>query len=256
MLAKLGSPSGTIGLLRRLHEQTHYVVRTKQGDSQVYTLQRGVREGCPSSCSILNLYHNEVLKAVKTKMVDDDLTATGLLKRSRSTLPQPKYGTIGRGLDPGEELIELVLHLICFADDTSAITRGQHHKRLEEMMVTLQAAFGETVHPGKTERMRSEPWAKEPEEGYEKAVRLLGGWIDCDGGARTDTSRRLQSAGKIWSKMRKQIPRLRRPLKSVGRLIESTVLASLLYAVEVRVFFSDGEKRDTLFLNRIVRNVT
>ena len=61
----LGVPESLVQVMTALHESTAYVVRTGSGDSEMYGLQRGLREGCPSSCQVYNIFHNVTLWALR-----------------------------------------------------------------------------------------------------------------------------------------------------------------------------------------------
>ena len=100
-----------------LHESTAYVVRTGNGDSEVYGLQRGLREGCPSSCQVYNIFHNVTLWALRKW-----LPTTGVPHLARPDAPLPRRrteeaeeGPVGVHLlavlaDDGDLLL-LLLHL-------------------------------------------------------------------------------------------------------------------------------------------------
>ena len=61
ILERAGVPARMCRTLQQLNESTEYVIRAKSGDSAPYRFQGGLREGCPASCVVFNLYHNLVL---------------------------------------------------------------------------------------------------------------------------------------------------------------------------------------------------
>ena len=122
-----GVPQKLVNLLATLHQSTKYVVRTAEGDSRVYTLNRGLREGCPSSCTAFNLGHNENLKAIKRALKEDGLNAGGLTKIVGDLLPESKA-------EENMVLLEMTLSLLCFADDTTAVTRYPSVKSTEALV--------------------------------------------------------------------------------------------------------------------------
>lgn len=149
----------------------------------MYQLQRGPREGCPSSCSVYNLGHNEALLALQRELESKGLKADGVHMRSCSEL-LPEYV---RTIPEGEESQPIDTSTVCFADDTTILSTWKHSKEIEKAVLETEQRYGDAVHPGKTERMRIHPWNVPPPEGAEKSVRVLGSWIDCDGGAGTDS---------------------------------------------------------------------
>ena len=50
-----------------LHETTAYVVKGKEGDSDQWIPQRGLREGCPTSPVQFNVFHQAVIQAAERK---------------------------------------------------------------------------------------------------------------------------------------------------------------------------------------------
>ena len=55
---KLGLPPRMANTIQCLNRKTLYLVRTRMGDSSTYRFRWGLREGCPSSCVVFNLFHN------------------------------------------------------------------------------------------------------------------------------------------------------------------------------------------------------
>ena len=73
LLDALGVPPKLVDIFRRLHSDC-----TATGDSSLYTLAAGVREGCPSSTTLFIAHHN-----VPPKQIEDD--ADGILIRTSKT---------------------------------------------------------------------------------------------------------------------------------------------------------------------------
>ena len=113
------------------------------------------------------------------------------------------------------------------------------------------------MHPGKDEFMTTGMYR--PNETlpaghqHQHHVRMLGAWIDTDGGTRMDTTMRIRAAAKVWSKLRKPLVNSGLPLKEQGHVFLSAVLGSLLYASEVRVTLSEDLTRIQTFANRCIR---
>lgn len=146
--------------------------------------------------------------------------------------------------------------MFAFADDMTAITRYPKVPMVEECVETSSAMLGETIHPNKAERMRAQLFSHPQPKGFQSSVRVLGGWLDRDGGSRTDTKKRVQAAGKVWSKLRRQMPRLRLSVRQKGRLIQAAVASALLYGAEARSFLEIDIRRYKWFLGKIARYCT
>ena len=68
LLTRIGVDARMVSIIRTLHADTSYVVRTDNSNSEAFKLYRGVREGCPSSPVLFNIYHTVALKAMEELM--------------------------------------------------------------------------------------------------------------------------------------------------------------------------------------------
>lgn len=156
----------------------------------------------------------------------------------------------------GNNLVDTLLQIFAFADDTTVIGRMRASTEIEAEVTRSLARFGEHVHPGKSERMRVGPVNQKNPETFVDAVRLLGAWIECDGGSRTDTNKRLQQAQRIWRKLCRQLLRYQLSAGMCGRIVATTVIPCLLYGSEARSFTYEDMRRYQVFINKIVRHIT
>ena len=62
ILQKYGIEKRALRILQDLHESTMYKVRGKEGESEAWVPARGLREGCPSSPILFNVYHQAVMR--------------------------------------------------------------------------------------------------------------------------------------------------------------------------------------------------
>ena len=187
-LERAGIPPHACRLLRDLHSQTQYTIKTNLGEAEPFLMARGVREGCPSSCCIFNLYHGVALKAI-----DESLKGIQLVEAPDYTL-FPNENVNGQ---------EWKLAALGFADDTNGLTSKQEGDEALQAMDSLISYHRAELHPNKTERLVARygpPPADEPPMYTGKAARVLGGWVNADGSNETDTAKRLQSAKIIWEK--------------------------------------------------------
>ena len=123
-------------------------------------------------------------------------------------------------------------------------------------MRRILSTNGEEVHPGKDEFLIPGKYVDpslQPDKWHKSSVRLLGGWVDQDGGCRADTRHRLLEAGKAWGKIKRQITLMQVDLKTKGRMTEAIVCSTLFYAAEVRPFTSVEILAYQRFLNKVVR---
>ena len=61
LLSRWGCDSALLRVIQMLHGGTSYKVRIHGGLSQEFVLERGLREGCPSSPVLFNIYHAAVM---------------------------------------------------------------------------------------------------------------------------------------------------------------------------------------------------
>lgn len=209
VLSSLGVPSGMLTVLRGLHETTRYEIQSPQGRSRPYMLKRGLREGCPSSCVVFNLYHSWVMRRVEVA-VGAALGGGcfGLTVQYDRTGGAPVHGVWAEKLRyqqrHPERLASEHFHRVLFAGDTTLATRERDRAATETAAADCMRLWGEYVHPGKTERLAIDHASRPPEEGaaanYTHSVRLLGAWLYFNGGTKTDTAKRLAAARSLWGR--------------------------------------------------------
>ena len=94
----------------------------------------------------------------------------------------------------------------------------------------------------------------EHDKTYQKSnIRILGGWLDQDGGATHDTDIRISAAKQVWHRICVGLAKLRLSLKAKGRLASACVCGSLFYASEARVFSVVEMRKYNVFMNRCCR---
>ena len=142
-------------------------------------LKRGLREGCASSCTLYNVFHNCALEELNRVTPGIRLRCSPLLRCNEKMRG-------GRGDAPPAEDTLQYLHTPGFADDTTTIFPAPKLSSVREQVRTVLGDRGESVHPGKDEFMTTGIYR--PNEtlsaGHHHHVRMLGAWIDTDGRAR------------------------------------------------------------------------
>ena len=61
LMGRLGADDRFISVCKALHEGTEVAVKVRGGVSSKYAPRRGLREGCPSSPPLFNVYHFGVM---------------------------------------------------------------------------------------------------------------------------------------------------------------------------------------------------
>ena len=65
ILKKYGLRGNFLRMLQNLHETTEYKIRGKDGVSETWIPERGLREGCPSSPGLFNIFHQVVMRVAE-----------------------------------------------------------------------------------------------------------------------------------------------------------------------------------------------
>ena len=77
ILIRKGMGEKCLRALQDLHEITFYKVKSREGDSESWVPERGLREGCPSSPVLFNIFHQPVMRIArkrrKRKAEEDNL---------------------------------------------------------------------------------------------------------------------------------------------------------------------------------------
>ena len=119
ILTRYGLGGKFMDTLMDLHETTQYKVRGREGDSSTWRPERGLREGCPTSPVLFNIYHQAVMRfAIKERQeIPDPGNPVGI-----------KWGWIPGNNIPGErretynsEVRDVAFTICLFADNTIII---------------------------------------------------------------------------------------------------------------------------------------
>ena len=70
ILEKYGLNGNFLRSLQDLHETTEYKIRGKEGFSEEWVPERGLREGCPSSPPLFNIFHQAVMRLARKKRLE------------------------------------------------------------------------------------------------------------------------------------------------------------------------------------------
>ena len=202
VLEMLGLPPRMMNTIQRLNRKTLYLVRTRMGDSATYRFRRCLREGCPSSCVVFDLFHNLALLKLQQNLSEYAVRVAGSIAR-----PLLRRGAELREARD-DDWREVMLSVLGFADDSDVLCRKSGAAKVEEITVQKLSEVGEEAHPGKTERMVAGVRDDELPKGFSAAVRFLGPWIDMNGGCVTDTAMRLERAREVWRKVKVKLPML------------------------------------------------
>lgn len=220
----------------------------------------------PSSTTLFIAHHNTPLHQIGEEVegvhvrvsLEDTLRAP--LARTEGIRMYHWHRLVSKMYESDEKDKLLNVGVLGFADETSAIDQLSNREKMTEILRRRLEINGEMVHPDKDEFMAAGKMREGDElqaigAGLKNKVRLLGGWIDMDGGATEDTKRRLQAAAKAWGIIRRQMMRLSLDLKTKGRIVEAIVCSTRFYVAEVRTHSYASTEKYNISLNKVVRAI-
>ena len=231
LMRRRGSDYKMIKVCKALHEHTSYMMKMLGGTSSSWKPDRGLREGCPSSPPLFNIYHDGVMQdfrkrrevaatAVNKKpglgwhyKVDGRVSIKGF--RARLSLDPNRtsasFGTSEKSQGGGwaREVRETVIGDVGFADDTMLAGDVDEMQIADGILVQTLTDWAEKVNVGKSEQIitggvsRNEMDVRRP--GELENVRQLGAIINERGKTRPDTVKRVsrgndlaRSIAKAW----------------------------------------------------------
>ena len=206
-----GAPDVFMSVCQALHEHTEYQVRVYQGVSAMYRVDKGLREGCPSSPPLFNCYHAAVMADFRIRR-EAEATARGQTPGVVWTVKVD--GRLGHGFHSRQHLTrkiqEKVIGDVGFADDTTLVGEAEEIRYAEPLLERTMKDWCEKVHPGKTEGLRLQGTKRKLTDvrykGAREVVRHVGGMLREEGGASKDTAQKIARANmkvgqvaKTWS---------------------------------------------------------
>ena len=192
ILKKYGVKEKGLRVIMDLHETTLYKIKSREGTSESWIPQRGLREGCPSSPVLFNIFHQAVMrigaKSRKRKAEETDLDV-GISFRWIPGSAFPCQGTWEKSSNSEAKRVKLDKGL--FADDT---TIAGKKRELEQGVNEIKKVMNMFEERNNDEKEESLNFGKDDS----KKIRMLG----CYMGVEEDTNQRLKRAGSTWFKVK------------------------------------------------------
>ena len=170
LLRRCGLRGWIMTTIQDLHETTRYKVRGKGSDSKSWTPERGLREGCPTSPILFNIYHQ-----MAVRQAEEDRRGAGQ-EQGREIgvgwryVPGSNFPGMNRWEKPNSEAKRRNITMSLFADDTTVVgERGE----MEQGVGVVKEALGRFEERNNTNK---EEWLRFGEEEAGQ-IRMLGaGW--------------------------------------------------------------------------------
>jgi len=245
ILKKWGVPERILRTLKGLHEATEYSVLGKDGESQSWMPERGLREGCATSPVLFNVYHAMAMREAHNKR---STTAAANEKQ-----PGIEWRWIPGNFFPPEatrrannssEAERFFITHSLFADDTTIIgTKSELEAGIRAVKQGM-AAFEERCNDAKEEKLTFAG-------NQSKNIRVLGSWI----GRKEDVANRLARGRKAWWIVRKRLVNSRINKKLRARVVEACVEYGLLFDCAIRPWRETEIKVLQQFIDRCYRYI-
>ena len=242
ILSRYGLRGKLMDTLMDLHETTKYKVRGREGDSSIWRPERGLREGCPTSPVLFNIYHQAVMRiAIKERQETSDPAApVGI-----------NWGWTPGNNIPGErretynsEVRDAAFSISLFADDTTIIGTKSEIESGVNTVKSVMRRFEEENNEDKEEILRF----GEEESG---AIRMLGVWMSPE----IDNKNRTKRAGGLWGKIKTQLKNSRLPLRTRARIVEACVESAILFDCATRTWYQKDIKYLQSWVDRCYRHI-
>ena len=225
ILIRKGMGEKCLRAIQDLHETTSYKVKSREGDSESWIPERGLREGCPSSPVLFNIFHQPVMRIARKKRKRKAEEMDQEMGIPFNWVPGSSFPSASLWEKKNSECKRVRVDNSLFADDTTITGRA---KELEEgLRITKEVmeAFEEKNNDDKEEEL-----VFGTEEG--EKIRMLGSYI----GRKEDVKQRIKRAGTAWFKIKKQLKGSRMSKRMQARVVQACVESTLLFDVQVRTW--------------------
>ena len=225
ILERKGMGEKCLRAIQDLHETTLYKVKSREGESEEWAPERGLREGCPSSPPLFNIYHQPVMRIAKRKR-KRKAEETGMeVGIPFNWVPGNSFPSSGLWEKKNSENKRIRIDNSLFADDTTIVGRAKELEQGLAVTKEVMAAFEEKNNDDKEEEL-----IFGTEEG--EKIRMLGSYI----GRKEDVKQRVKRAGTAWFKVKKQLKGSRMSKRMQAMVVEACVESTLLFDVQVRTW--------------------
>ena len=208
LLLKWGCDSSLLRVIQMLHGGTSYKVRVHGGMSKIFVLERGLREGCPSSPVLFNIYHAAVMTDFRARR--KEAASLGQMDEGIDWVAQVDGGLFRprSSRKRGRCQLRTVIGDVEFADDTVTCSVASFAPAVEQLFDDTLHDWSQRRNVGKTERLLVVPTAPRVQAGTPemgcvearprvKTVRHVGGLLSADGRHDHDTSYRVSRARRM-----------------------------------------------------------
>ena len=244
ILERYGMGERCLRAIRNLHETTEYRVKGREGESEAWIPQWGLREGCPSSPPLFNIYHQVSMRVApkerKRKAEELDLEV-GL---NFKWVPGSSFPSINGWEKPNSEAKRLKIDKALFADDTTKVGKKKELDIGVRVTKEVMARLEERNNEDKEEVL-------EFGEEAGNRIRMLG----CFMGWKEDVSKRSSRAGMAWSKVKRRLKGTKMSKTMQARIVEACVESTMLFDCQARTWHISEIKKLQSLMERKYRYI-
>ena len=244
LLERYGLNGRFLESVKGLHETTEYKVKGKGGMSEGWKPERGLREGCPTSPILFNIYHQAVMRQAEERRREKAGIEGRELGVSWKWMPGSSFAGVKSWEKKSSETKGVKFATLLFADDTTLV--GER--------VELEDGVRETKEVmNKWEERNNENKEEELEFGTEEGgkVRVLGSWVD----SKMDVKNRIKRAGKAWWTVKNGLKGSQLSKRWQARIVQACVESSLMYDCQARVWYKRDMKKLQSWMDKCYRYV-
>ena len=249
ILTLKGCPASFVKVLRTIHDGTHSKVRFQGFVSSVFVPERGLREGCPSSPILFNIFHDslmEVFRARRHRIATQCEQEPGIPWTYKVDGKVSKRKTDRE--EEGRNIKKTRIEDFAYADDTALIGVADEARQAEGIFVQTVTDFAGKVNAHKTEGLRVCTEGRSsfdvPFQGESSTVKHVGVMLSERAGHQADTARaarqgvqRIEQISAAWTKGA-QIARRKKDLRRSVRIrvLKAVVKGVLFTFVRTRAW--------------------
>ena len=206
-----------------LHETTTYCVKSQHGVSSSWTPERGLREGCPTSPMLFNLFHQMVIEIAERKrrqLGNQNGQKVGI---EWNWLPGGKLPSNNQYGRYNSETQKTNITMSLFADDTTILGTREELPRGCEAIKEVMTSFEEKNNESKEEKLVFG-------ESSSHGIRMLGSWMN----PNVDVQNRIKRAGFLWGRVRPRLVKSILSKRQKALVTQTCVESGLLFDAAVR----------------------
>ena len=244
ILKKYGLKGNFLWTLQDLHEATKYVVKGRGEDSESWQPERGLREGCATSPTLFNIYHQAVMRRAEEVRREEAERAGRQVGVKIRWQPGNAFPSTNLWEKYSSEAESRLITMSLFADDTTIVGRRDE---VEEGIETIKRIMGEFEEKNNDDKEEKLEFGSE--EG--KKIRMLGSWI----GPEEDIKNRKKRAGTLWGRVKNRLKNTKLSKKRQARIFEACVESALLFDCATRTWYKKDIKKLQQWSDKCVRHL-